>query len=55
METVDIHKNICQRLNQSLGFAPKACKKKMVHRETKRSNFNSGTKEEARILKCIDQ
>jgi hypothetical protein len=53
MENVDIHENICQRLKQSPSSAPKACKKKMVHRKTKCSN--SGTNEEARILKCIDQ
>jgi hypothetical protein len=55
MENVDIHENIRQHLKQSPGSAPKACKKKMVHRKTKCSNFNLGTKEEARILKCIDQ
>jgi len=50
MENVDIHENICQCLNQSLGFAPKACKKKMVHRRTKRSNFkHQGRSEDSQM------
>ncbi len=55
MEIVDIHENICQHLDQPFGFAPKACKKQMVHNETKNLNFNSNTKEEMRIFKCINQ
>jgi hypothetical protein len=55
MENVDIHETIHQCLNQPFGFAQKACKKQMVHRKTKHSNFNLDTKEESRILKCIDQ
>jgi hypothetical protein len=55
MENADIHENICQHLDQPSSSAPKACKKQMVHREIKHLNFNSNNKEEAKILKCIDQ
>ncbi len=55
MENIDINANICQCLDQPSGYKPKACKNQMVHKETKRSNYNSGTKEEVGILKCIDQ
>jgi hypothetical protein len=55
MENVDIHENICQHLDQPSGSTPKACKKQMVHRETKHLNFNLNTKEKVKIFKCIDQ
>jgi hypothetical protein len=55
MENVDIHENICQHLDQPSCSTSKACKKQMVHKETKHLSFNLNTKEEARNLKCIDQ